>query len=136
MQVAVDGTSVVDLSLGAMARKRTAPPPPAPASPAAEGQGGEAVRPISRSELKLHELALRGRWGADPGLREQALARAREVLANPTANPRAHMAAARLVLAADSHDLRTIEVAIQAETHEDIKGRLEKLEALNERRRR
>lgn len=99
------------------------PPAEVPATPEGQGDGTPA-----RKELALYRLALKGRWDVNPTMRHNALVRVNQVLSDPQAGYRAHLAAAKVLIAADLLDLKGVEVAIKAHEQEEVVKRVEALE--------
>jgi hypothetical protein len=59
----------------------------------------------SRSDFALLRRAVRGRWGVPDPLRTEALYQAARTLADPGSSYRLRLAASKLLLDADKHDL-------------------------------
>lgn len=77
------------------------------------GEQGDGCGRWSLSELHLARRAIRDRWGVPDAMRTVVLDQAGRIMSDATASHRDKVAAAKLLLEADRHDLMEDKLALE-----------------------
>jgi hypothetical protein len=95
---------------------------------AATGDDGGGSRVQRMHDTRLMERAIRESWPIPDDLRPTLVRRLAYIMTSDNSSPREITSAAKALLSASKTNLDAINVAIQADTHETLKSRLDELE--------